>query len=132
MYVETDFLVALFRPDDWLHEQASATVEVETRDVHTSLLAYVEFLVLAYEPGTGVPFDVPHVVANLLEAVPIEPERDEEAALAAATFLDEHDTTPFDAFHGGISITGDGKIHSSDGIYDELGLDRHPLEPEEK
>lgn len=95
-------------------------------------MAYAEFLTLAYEPGSGIPFDVPRVVANLLEAVPIEPERDEEAALAAATFLDEHDATPFDAFHGGIAIASDGEIHSSDGIYDEFGLQRTPVEPTEE
>lgn len=131
MYVETDFLVALFDPDDWLHDQAQSTLDAESRDVHTSLLAYAEFLTLAYEPGTGIPFDVPRAVANLLEAVPIEPDRDEEAALAAATFLDERDATPFDAFHGGIAITDDGDIRSSDRIYDEFGLQRVPLEPSE-
>lgn len=132
MYVETDFLVALFKPGDWLHDRARATLEDDSTEVHTSILAYTEFLTLAYEPGAGIPFDVPRVVANLLETVPIEPERDEEAALAAATFLDEHDATPFDAFHGGIAIAGDERTHSSDGIYDEFGLERTPLEPTDK
>ena len=49
MYVETDFLFALAKPDYWLQPEAEAALERE--DVHTSLLAYAEFLVRAYEPG---------------------------------------------------------------------------------
>lgn len=131
MYVETDFLIALAKPDDWLQEQALATLADDSADVHTSLLAYAEFLTQAYEPGEGIDFDVPQVVANLLEEVPIVPEREEEAALAAATYLEEHSITPFDAFHAGLTITNDERIHSSDHIYDELGLDRVPLEPQD-
>lgn len=93
MYVETDFLIALGKPDDWLNEQAEATLEAD-ESVYTSLLAYVELLVEAYDPGQGIDYDVPRVVANLLEVVPIRPASDEDVALAAATFLDEHDVTP--------------------------------------
>lgn len=127
MYVETDFLIALAKPDDWLEEQVQATIA--DRDIYTSLLAYAEFLTHAYVPGAGISFDVPRVVANLLEAVPIEPEHDEKAALAAATYIDEHDATPFDAFHAGIAVTKESRIHASDRVYDDLGLDRIPLEP---
>ena len=128
MYVETDFLIALTSPDDWLHDQAVGTLRTR-EDVHTSLISYLEFLVQAYDPGTGVPFDVPHVVANLLEEVPIDPQANEAVALAAATYLDEHSITPFDAFHGAISAMNDEEIHSSDQVYDDIGLTRVPLEP---
>ena len=128
MYVETDFLIALTSSDDWLHDQAVGTLQTR-EDIHTSLLSYLEFLVQAYDPGKGVPFDVPRVVANLLEAVPIDPRSDEEVALAAATYLNEHSITPFDAFHGAISAMNDEEIHSSDQVYDAIGLTRIPLEP---
>lgn len=131
MYVETDFLIALLKPDDWLQEQAEATLERDEA-VYTSLLSYVELLVEAYDPGRGIDYDVPGVVANLLEVVPIKPAADEDVALAAATYLDEHEVTPFDAFHAGVAVTNDGRIHASDRIYDELGLDRIPLEPDER
>lgn len=129
MYVETDFLIALVKPDDWLNERAEATLAGD-EPVHTSLLAYVELLVEAYEPQVGIEYDVPSVVANLLELVPVDPLEDEDVLLAAATYLDEHDVTPFDAFHAGIAVTNDGRIQSSDGVFDELGLDRVPLEPD--
>lgn len=128
-YVETDFLIALLKPDDWLRERAEATLATD-ESVYTSLFSYVELLVEAYEPEQGIDFDVPRVVANLLEVVPVRPVADEDIALAAATFLDEHAVTPFDAFHAGVAVTNGDRIHASDRIYDELGLDRVPLEPE--
>lgn len=131
MYVETDFLIALVKPDDWLNARAEATL-AEDESVHTSLLAYVELLVEAYEPGQGIDYDVPRVVANLLELVPIKPTADEDVVLAAATYLDEHDITPFDAFHAGIAITEGGRIHSSDRVYEALDIERIPLEPEDR
>jgi len=127
MYVETDFLFALAKPDDWLQPEAEAALERE--DVHTSLLAYAEFLVRAYEPGEGFGFDVSGTAANLLELVPVRPEADEAALLAAVTYLDEYDVTPFDAIHAGIASTRGGQILASDAVFDELDVERHPLEP---
>ena len=127
MYVETDFLFALAKPDDRLQPGAEAALERE--DVHTSLLAYAEFLVRAYEPGEGFGFDVSGTVANLLELVPVRPEADEAALLAAVTYLDECNVTPFDAIHAGIASTRGGQILASDAVFDELDVERHPLEP---
>ena len=127
MYVETDFLFALAKSDDWLQPEAEAALECE--DVHTSLLAYAEFLVRAYEPGEGFRFDVSGTVANLLELVPVRPEADEAALLAATVYLDEHDVTPFDAIHAGIASSRGGEILASDAVFDELDVERHPLEP---
>jgi len=128
MYVETDFLFALAKPDDWLRDEALAALE-ET-DVHTSLLAYAEFLIRAYEPDAGFAFDVPRVVANLLEAVPVRPQADEDVLLTAVTYLDEHDLTPFDALHAGFAAVQDEPILGSDTAFDPLDIDRVPLEPD--
>lgn len=129
MYVETDFLFALAKPDDWLKEETTAALERE--EVHTSLLAYGEFLVATYDEGEGFDFDVPRTVANLLELVPVRPEADEHAVLAAATYLDEHDMTPFDALHAGIAATRGERILASDRAFDDLDVERVPLEPDE-
>lgn len=129
MYVETDFLFALAKPDDWLKEETNAALERE--DVHTSLLAYAEFLVRAYDEGEGFDFDVPRLIANLLEVVPVRPEADEEAILAAATYLEEHDMTPFDALHAGIAATRNERILASDRAFDDLDIERVPLEPDD-
>lgn len=129
MYVETDFLFALAKSDDWL--KANALAAVAQNDVHTSVLAYAEFLVRAYDPDDGFAFDVPPVVANLLEVVPVKPAADEEVILAAVTYLDEHDLTPFDALHAGFAATRDERILGSDTAFDGLDIDRVPLEPDE-
>lgn len=129
MYVETDFLTALVKDDDWLRE--SALREIEERDeVHTSILAYAEVLVLFYdrdEEAYGI--DAPRAITNLLELVPIYPKKHEDAVLAAAAFLDEYEMTPFDALHAGIVATGEGSVLSSETDYETIGLDRVPLEP---
>jgi predicted nucleic acid-binding protein len=126
MYVETDLLFALATPDDWLQPEAGGALERE--DIHTSLPSYAEFLVRAYEPGEGFAFDVSGTTANLLEFVPVRPDADEAALLAAAVYLDEHDVTPFDAIHAGIASTRGGEILASDAVFDELDVERHPLE----
>jgi predicted nucleic acid-binding protein len=52
--------------------------------------------------------------------------------LTAAVLADEHGLTPFDAIHAGIAITTDGPILSSEQEYEELELNRVPLEPSNK
>lgn len=128
MYVETDFLFALAKRDDWLQDGAKAALENE--DVHASILAYAEFLVRTYDRGEGFDTDVSRLVVNLLELVPVRPQRHEDALLAAATYLDEHDMTPFDALHAGIAATQSGRILSSNLAYDDLDVTRVPLEPD--
>lgn len=128
MYVETDFLFALAKHDDWLQDEAKAALEAE--DVHTSILAYAEFLVRIYDRGEGFDTDVPRLTVNLLELVPVRPQTHEDALLAAATYLDEHEMTPFDALHAGIAATQNESILSSDQSYDDLDIVREPLEPD--
>lgn len=127
MYVETDFLVALIKDDDWLQDAALAALE-DRDDVQTSILAYAEALVLFYDRDrAGYDIDVPRAVTNLLELVPVAPERHEEAVLAAAAFIEEDGMTPFDALHAGLVATGDERVLSSETDYDAVGLERLSL-----
>jgi len=130
VYVETDFLTALVKDDDWLREPALRALE-ERDDLRTSILAYAEVLVLLYDrEQSESEIDAPRAITNLLELVPIEPEEHEDAVLAAAAFLDEYDMTPFDALHAGVAATGDEAVLSSEQDYDTVGLERTPLEPD--
>ena len=130
MYVETDFLTALVKDDDWLREAAIRALD-EHDDVHTSILAYGEVLVLFYDrEAAEYEIDAPRAITNLLELVPTVPKEHADAALAAPAFLDEYDLTPFDALHAGLVTTGDGRVLSTEQDYDSVGLDRTPLEPE--
>ncbi|ELZ90468.1 PIN domain-containing protein [Haloferax sulfurifontis] len=130
MYVETDFLIALVKNEDWLRESALEALE-ERDDIHTSILAYAEVLVLFYDrEQSEYDVDAPRAIANLLELVPITPKEHEDAVLAAAAFLGEYHLTPFDALHAGVIATSDEEVLSSEQDYDTVGLDRIPLEPD--
>ena len=127
MYVETDFLIALLKDDDWLRDPAVRALE-ERDDIHTSILAYAEILVLFYDrEAAEYDIDAPRAVTDLLELVPVRPNEHEDAVLAAAAFLDEYDLTPFDALHAGLVTTGEGRVLSTEQDYDTVGLDRTPL-----
>lgn len=130
MYVETAFLVALVKDDDWLRDAAVDALE-EHDDLHTSILAYAEVLVLFYDcEAAAYDVDAPRAITNLLELVPIRPQEHEDAVLAAAAFLDEYDLTPFGALHAGLVTTGEDGVLSTEQDYDIVGLDRTPLEPD--
>ncbi|ELZ80325.1 PilT protein domain-containing protein [Haloferax larsenii JCM 13917] len=130
MYVETDFLIALVKNEDWLRESALEALQ-ERDDIHTSILAYAEVLVLFYDrEQSEYDIDAPRAIANLLELVPITPNEHEDAVLAAAAFLEEYHLTPFDALHAGVIATSGEEVLSSEQDYDTVGLDRTPLEPE--
>jgi predicted nucleic acid-binding protein len=131
VYVETDFLTALVKNEDWLRESALEALE-EHDDIHTSILAYAEVLVLFYDrEQSAYDIDAPRAIANLLELVPIRPKEHEDAVLAAAAFLEEYQLTPFDALHAGVVATSGEAVLSSEGDYDTVGLDRIPLEPDD-
>ncbi len=130
MYVETDFLTALVKDDDWLQDAAIRALE-EHEDIYTSILAYAEVLVLFYDrEAAAYDIDAPRAITNLLELVPIRPNTHEDVVLAAAAFIDEYDLTPFDALHAGFVTTTKTRVLSTEQDYDTVGLDRIPLEPE--
>ena len=130
MYVETDFLTALVKDEDWLREAALQALD-ERDDLHTSILAYAEVLVLFYDrEQVDYEIDAPRAIANLLELVPITPSEHEDAVLAAAAFIEEYQLTPFDALHAGVAATSGERVLSSEQDYDTVGRDRTPLEPD--
>ena len=96
--------------------------------VHTSLTAYTEFLVYWYDEDTGeYAVDAGTIVPNLLELVPVQPVEHEEALLAAAAFIDEYGTTPFDSVHAGIAHSNGDTVLSTEQDYDTVGIERVPL-----
>lgn len=123
-YVETDFLLALAKESDWLKEEAETALE--EREVATSVLAYAEFLLIAEK------YDIDRVqaVSNLLELVPVLPKEHSQAVLKAVQYQDEHGMTNFDALHAGMIDTWNTPVLGSEQDYDELNIDRIPLEPD--
>lgn len=128
MYVETDFLTALVKDDDWPQEAAIRALD-ERDDIHTSILTYAEVLVLFYDRETAeYEIDAPWAITNLLELVLTVSKRHEDAVLAAAAFLDEYELTPFDALHPRLVTTSEERVLSTEQDYDTVGLNRTPLE----
>lgn len=122
VYVETDFLLALAKESDWL--QGSAEKAIGEYDVETSALSYLE-LILAHE---RYEFDYVTLVANLLELVPVQDEEEKQVVLKAVNYYEEG-MTPFDAFHAATVETRGMNVLSSEKDYEDIEVDRIPLEP---
>lgn len=112
MYAETDFLLALVKDDDWLGEAAEAVYEANGNDLWTSRFTLVELLLVAYRED----LDAERVVANAADL--LEVRGDVEVVLAAASYVEHHDFTPFDALH--LVESGGDTIVSSDDAYEEF------------
>lgn len=121
MYVETDFLLALLKPDDWLGSRASEIFEEHQDELWTADLTLLELMLVAYREDQNVE----RTVANAKQLVEVRGNPD--AILAAASHVEENGFTPFDALH---LVHSDGDpIVSSDTSYDGFA-DRIPLEGE--
>ncbi|AFZ74677.1 PIN domain-containing protein [Natronobacterium gregoryi] len=122
VYVETDFLLALVKDSDWL--QQSAEEALDEYDVETSAVSYLELL-LARE---RYEFDYVPLVANLLELVPVRDEEERQIVLKAVNYYDEG-MTAFDAFHAATAETRTLDVLSSEKDYEDIEVERVPLEP---
>lgn len=112
MYAETDFLLALVKDEDWLGD-AAETVYRERRDeLWTSRFTLVELLLVAYREDR----DAERVVTNAANLVEVR--GDVDTVVAAATYVEEHGFTPFDAIH--LVESGGDTIVSSDETYESF------------
>jgi len=110
MYVETDFLLALIKDEDWLGEAAETVYRTHREELWTSQFTLIELLVVAYRENR----DTERVIANAASLVDVR--GDVETVLAAATYVEDHGFTPFDALH---LVEADGDtIVSSDNTYE--------------
>lgn len=122
VFVETDFLLAIAKDDDWLQERAEDIHE--ERDVVTSPFAYLELLIVLERQQ----FDYVRLFANLLDVVPVNDKEEQQIVLKAVTYF-EDGMTPFDSFHAATAETRGLPILSSDNAYDDVDPERLPLEP---
>ena len=123
VYVETNFLLALAKDEDWLQEEAETALA--ERDVQTSKLSYLEILLAHGEYG----FDYSALFANLLELVPVGSHDEEQIVLKAVNYY-EDGMTAFDAFHAATAETRGLDALASDTAYEESDVNRIPLEPD--
>ncbi|MEF8875494.1 MAG: PIN domain-containing protein [Haloarculaceae archaeon] len=110
MYAETDFLLALVKDEDWLGDAAEGVYHDHRDDLWTSQFTLIELLLVAYREDR----DTERVVTNAASLVDVR--GDVDTVVAAATYVEDHGFTPFDALH---LVESDGDtIVSSDGAYD--------------
>jgi len=121
-FVETDFLLALAKDDDWLQEPAEEALD--EYDVVTSPFAYLELLIVLDRQQ----FDYVRLFANLLDIVPVGDDEERQIVLKAVSYFEEG-MTPFDSFHAATAETRGLPILSSDKAYEDVDPERLPLEP---
>src|SRR6056297_939756 len=110
MYAETDFLLALIKDEDWLGEAAESVYRDRRDELWTSQFTLIELLLVAYREDR----DTKRVVTNAANLVEVR--GDVDTVVAAATYVEDHGFTPFDALH---LVESDGDtIVSSDETYD--------------
>ena len=123
VFVETDFLLAIAKDDDWLQNRAEEILN--DHEVVTSPFAYLELLIVLENHQ----FDYVRLFANLLDIVPVGNEEEQQLVLKAVAYF-EDGMTPFDSFHAATAETRGLSIVSSDKAYRDVDVERLPLEPE--
>ncbi|WP_430506360.1 PIN domain-containing protein [Haloparvum sp. PAK95] len=112
MYVETDFLLALIKDEDWLGDAAETVYREHQAELWTSKFTLIELLLVAYREDRNTE----RVVTNTADL--IEVRGDVDSVVAAATYVEDHGFTPFDALH---LVESDGDtIVSSDETYESF------------
>lgn len=122
LYVETDFILALIKPDDWLRRRAEAIYETHGEDLWTARDTLIELMMVAYREG----WNVERVVADANALLRVT--GDTDSVLAAASHVAENGFTPFDALH--LVNSRGSPIVSSDATYDGFS-ERISLAPDD-
>jgi predicted nucleic acid-binding protein len=123
VFVETDFLLAVAKDDDWLQQRAEDILD--EREIVTSPFAYLELLIVLERHQ----FDYVRLFANLLDVVPVGDEEEQQVVLKAVAYF-EDDMTPFDSFHAATAGTRGLSVLSSNKAYGDVDAERLPLEPD--
>ncbi|MBI4014498.1 MAG: PIN domain-containing protein [Candidatus Aenigmarchaeota archaeon] len=119
-YADTDFLMALIKPSDWLKQDAEQFLRKYNGSLWTSPVAIIESLLVIRKFG----MDAKEVVVSLYELVDV-PLMNRETALAAASFIQDEGMNVFDAFHAAFAMND--FIISSDDVFEKAGLRRIAL-----
>lgn len=110
MYAETDFLLALIKDDDWLGDAAESVYREHRGELWTSQFTLIELLMVSYREDR----DTERVVTNAAALVDVR--GDVDTVVAAASYVEDHGFTPFDAVH--LVESGEDPIVSSDEAYE--------------
>ncbi|MBI2085431.1 MAG: PIN domain-containing protein [Candidatus Aenigmarchaeota archaeon] len=116
-YADTDFLLALLKPGDWLKEPAEKTLNAYEGTIWTSIITIAEAVMV----GRNMGLNAEEMVSKIVEICKLS-EDDKRMALQAAVFISRHGLSTFDAFHA--AFAANDAIISSDSVFDKIGLKR--------
>jgi predicted nucleic acid-binding protein len=120
VFVDTDFLLALLKPKDWLKPEAERLLAEHRPSLRSTEANLLELLLVAH----GVGFDPLELVLRAHEVAPFV---DQDVAVRAAANVLEFGMTPFDAtLAAHAEVTGE-PIISSDRSMDRTGARRVAL-----
>ncbi|NJE00068.1 type II toxin-antitoxin system VapC family toxin [Thermococcus sp. LS1] len=122
IYADTDFFLALLKPNDWLKKNALKIYSDHKGNITTSEVTFIELMLLAKRYN----LDPVRLTAAVMAICNI----DDGEPLKAAFYIKEHGLNVFDAFQAAHCR---GTIISSDKAFDKIGIKRIKLEnPEEE
>jgi len=121
-YADTDFLLALLKPEDWLKENAEKLYEKYQGKIFTSETGITEIMLCCKKYD----LDVMNYVTSVCSFVEIINGK-KEFYVQAAYFMKEFGLTTFDSIHAAYSKMKDLPIISSERKYDELGINKIQL-----
>ncbi|AMM53360.1 PIN domain-containing protein [Pyrococcus kukulkanii] len=117
IYADTDFFLALLKPQDWLKENAKRILKEYGGQITTSVATFIELMFLSKKFN----LDPVELTVSVMEICKIRDER----LIKAALYIKHYGLTVLDAFHAAFS---EGVIISSDSVFDKIGLKRIRLE----
>lgn len=118
-YADTDFFVALMDENDRLRKGADRLLATMKGTIWTSVVTIVEIVLVAKRRGASIQ----ELMRDLLQITEVRGATPAQL-MQAARYTDEAGAGVFDAFHAALC---EGKIISSDTIYDKLRLSRVPV-----
>lgn len=114
-YADSDFFVALTKPNDRLRDSALEVYEKYRGKIYTSLATIIELALISgkfnMDPEQLIKGTLG--IAKVMDTDPVK--------ISAALNLMKDGVSIFDAFHAALSA---GEIISSDHIYDKIGIIR--------
>lgn len=117
-YADTDFFIAIMRDDDRLNPTAKSVFLKYKGSIWTSIDVVIELILVAKRSNALIPAE--RLVRDLMGLAKVEGV-DTSLILIAASYIDKHGVSIFDAFH---AASCRGSIISSDHIYDNLKIER--------
>lgn len=121
-YADLDFWLALAKPSDWLKERAESLYREYEGELEASPYLFMELCYVAEQYEFGL-----HDAAVAVLAATDADDETKTIVLQAIEYIEEG-VTVADAFHAAATYHDDRRIISSDQIYDELPVERVPLE----